>query len=206
MAEILIHTDPLSPYGWTATLSAAEKGVSYEVVPVDPATHRRLHPFGKMPVLQHGQRIVYESLAVVNYIDRMFAGPALQPADPVAQTEMLTWISVVNAYCFPTMNGLIKERYAGMYRDTPPDEAVIAGFVEPLAHQIALIDAAVSAHSYLVGDAFSLADAFLMPHLQLAASTPEGVAAIAQSPAVSAWLERMRARPSVEATSPYKFG
>lgn len=196
----------MSPYGWTATLTAAEKGVSYEIVPIDPETHRKLHPFNKMPVLRHGDQIVYETLAVVNYIDRVFPGPALQPADPVAHTQMLTWISVVNAYCFPTMNGLIKERYAGMYRATPPDEAVIAGFVEPLAHQVGLIDAAVSAHAYLVGDAFSLADAFLLPHLQLAVSTPEGSAAVAAAPAVGRWLERMQARPSFASTSPYKFG
>lgn len=204
MSTLILHTDPLSPYGWTAALIATEKGVSYDLHPVDTTqpAHRRLHPFGKMPVLQHGEILVYETLAIAHYIDRAFAGPALQPVDHLAQTHVLRWISIVNSYIFPVMNGLIKERMAPVWRDTPVDEEALASFRAPLAEQLALIDETVSAHRFLAGDKLTLADAFLLPHLHYASLTPEGAEALAETPAALAWLEQMRGRPSFAATNP----
>jgi glutathione S-transferase len=204
--KVVIHTDVLSPFGWAARLAAAEKGLDVEVRPVDltsPA-HRRLHPFGKMPVLQHGDIVVYETLAIAHYIDRAFAGPALQPLEPLAQSEMLRWISIVCAYVQPVMNGIVKERSSGSWRaDPPPDEAVIAALVEPLRMQVALIEQALGAHAFLVGDHYTLADAFLTPQVQFVGFTPEGAAALGAAPATRAWLERMRQRPSFAATNPF---
>jgi len=204
MSGIVIHTDVLSPYGWTARMIAAEKGVPHEVAPVNTASpeHLKLHPFGKMPVMRHGEVVVFETLAIAHYIDRAFAGPALQPVDVLGQTAMLNWISVVNGYVFPVMNWLIKERIAGLWRDTPPDEAALAAIQEPLDMQVGLIEAAVSAHPFLVGERLTLADCFLVTHLHYAATTPEGGAALAKAPATARWLDQMRARPAFTATSP----
>ena len=207
MAEIVIHTVSMSPYGWTARILAAEKGVAFATVHADVAApgYERLHPFLKMPVLTHGEIVVYESLAIAHYIDRAFDGPALQPLDALGQAEALTWVSVVNAYLFPTLNGLVKQRFA-MATGGEADEATLAALRAPLAGQIALIERAVSTHPFLVGDAFTIADAFLMPQLHYATFTPEGAGALAAAPATQAWLERMRAQPSIAATNPLGGG
>ncbi|WP_374573427.1 glutathione S-transferase family protein [Phenylobacterium sp.] len=205
MTPLVIHTHPLSPYGWGARLICAEKGVPHTLQPVWDASapeHRKLHPFGKVPVLQHGEVIIYESLAIAHYVARAFEGPALEPIDYLGQAHMLRWMSIVNGYCFPTMNGLIKERLADMIRGTPPDPAVLAACRQAMGEQLALIEEALSAHPFLVGEHLTLADPFLLPHLHFAAQTPEGADALAQAPATQAWLERMRARPSFAATSP----
>ncbi|MFD1189939.1 glutathione S-transferase family protein [Phenylobacterium conjunctum] len=205
MSTIVLHTDARSPYGWACALIADEKGVPFEIVGVDVASpaHRRLHPFGKMPVLQHGEVIVYEALAIAHYIDRAFAGPVLQPLDPLNQARMLTAMSVVSAYCFPTMNGLIKERTAGLWRDTPTDPAVVESFVAPLTLQLEIFEESLSRHPFLVGEHLSLADLFLLPHLHLASATPEGATALGHAPSTAAWLAHMRARPSFDRTNPY---
>ena len=59
-----------------------------------------------------------------------------------------------------------------------------------------LIDDALTTNRFLVGNAFTIADSFLLPHLLFFGRTPEGEALLSKSPGAAAWLERMRARPS----------
>ena len=207
MAEVVIHTVSMSPYGWTARMLAAEKGLAFDTVHADVADpgYGRLHPFRKMPVLTHGDIVVYETLAIAHYIDRAFEGPPLQPSDVLGQTRMLQWVSVVNAYLFATLNGLVKHRFAqatGGVAEAAPLPTLVAA----LPAQLALVEAAVADHPFLAGDAFSIADAVLAPQLHYATFTPEGLEALAAAPATAAWLDRMRARPSVAATNPLGGG
>src|ERR1044071_1725238 len=74
MAELAFHSMPDSAYLWTAMHVADEKSVCYEFFPLTYRSpeHLRLHPFGKMPVLQHGDTFLYETLAITHYIDTAF--------------------------------------------------------------------------------------------------------------------------------------
>ncbi|HEV2365580.1 MAG TPA: glutathione S-transferase family protein [Caulobacteraceae bacterium] len=204
MAEVVIHSRLLSPYGWTSQLVAAEKGIDYRVAEAVPASpeHRALHPFAKVPVLEHGEVVIFETLAICHYLDRRFPGPALQPVDCLGQARMLSWISAYNAYVFPPLNLLVKERYAASFRGEEPDAEAIANLTAALDLPMATIETALERHSFLVGEHFTLADAFLLPMLHIAAFGPEFSEALAARPAARAWLGRVRARPSFAATNP----
>src|SRR5476649_1685029 len=129
MAQITFHSMADSAYLWTAMHVAGEKGVSYEFVPLlyRLPEHLKLHPFGKMPVFQHGEHFLYETAAIAHYIDRAFDGPPLQPADPLGQAHVLRWVSIVNAYVFPTMNRFVKERLVRPAWGAASDEAFLVG-------------------------------------------------------------------------------
>ncbi len=204
-AAVIIHTDYWSPYGWTARHVATEKGVGFSVATVARASQgiRSLHPFGKMPVLTHGDVTIYETLAIAHYLDRGFAGPPLQPNDCLAQSQVLTWISVVNAYVFPLLNALVKQRTFSSLGGGKPDEAALAEMRAPLAMQLGLIEEAALSHRFLVGNDLTIADSFLLPILHFAAFTPEGAEALEAAPSTRRWLERMRERPSFAATEPF---
>ena len=203
MADVTFHSIPESSYLWTAMHVADEKGVSHELrnFEIGSPEHLKLHPFGKMPVLQHGDVVLYESLAIAHYLDRAFDGPALQPDDALGQTQVLRWISIVNAYVFPVMNRFMKERIVRPAWGVEPDEAFIQSSREPLTLQVRLIAEAVSDGGYLAGERLTLADSFLLPNLLFFALTPEGRYLLDRSPGVRGWLERMKARPSY-ASSP----
>jgi|SRR5579871_1340028 len=198
MAQIKFHSMADSAYLWTAMHVADEKGVTYEFVPLlyRSPEHFNLHPFGKMPVFQHGEHLLYETLAIAHYIDRAFDGPPLQPADPLGQAHMLRWISIVNAYIFPVMNKFMKERLVKQAWGFEADKEFLASAGEPLALHVKLIDEAVSKGGFLVGDALSMADSFLLPQFLFFGITPEGKALIEKAPGAKAWLARMRERPS----------
>jgi glutathione S-transferase len=198
MAELTFHSMPDSAYLWTAMHVADEKGVAYNFVPLTYRSpeHLRLHPFGKMPVLQHGDSFLYETLAIAHYIDVGFDGPSLRPASALGQAHMLRWISIINAYVFPTMNRFTKERLVRPAWGFEPDQAFIESAKEPLTLQMHLIDEAVAKTAYLVGDERTLADSFLLPHLLFFGRTPEGAALLAKAHNANSWLSRMCARPS----------
>lgn len=206
MSVIVFHSQSPSVYLWTASLVAAEKGVPWAVNVIDPGTpgHRRLHPFAKSPVLQHGAIFLYETAAIAHYIDGAFEGPALQPAGVLEQAECLRWVSLVNAYMFSTMtNGLAKQRLLVPMQGGEPDEALIAAAATQFADQLALIERELRRHDFLAANDLTLADCFLFPHLHLAGMTPEGAAALGRASRATQWLERMRSRPSFAATDQF---
>ena len=202
MATITFHSMADSAYLWTAMHAADEKGVDYEQVHLvlGSPEHLAMNPFGKMPVMQHGEVVLYETLAIAHYIDRAFAGPVLEPLEPLGQAHMLRWISIINAYVFPTMNRFVKERLVRPAWGFDADEAFLAAAQAPLALQMREIGRAVEDGGYLAGPRLTLADSFLFPHLLFFTRTPEGAAMTRATPAAARWLERMQARPSYAAS------
>jgi len=198
MAQLIFHSMAESAYLWTAMHVADEKGISYELSPLvyRSPEHLKLHPFGKMPVMQHKDLVLYETLAIAHYIDRAFDGPPLEPADAAAQSEMLRWISIVNSYVFPTMNRFMKERLVRPLWGSEPDREFLASAREPLELQLRLIDEVVGKGGYLVGDSLTLADSFLLPHLLFFTQTPEGGAMVSRAKATQTWLARLCGRAS----------
>jgi glutathione S-transferase len=198
VATINFHSMADSAYLWTAMLAADEKGVDYDLTTLVHGSeeHLRLHPFGKMPVLQHGEVFLYETLAIAHYIDRAFDGPPLQPDDALPQAEMLRWVSIVNSYVFPVMNRFVKERLVRPAWGLGSDQDFLESARKPLQTQMRLVGEAVRAGGYLVGTQLTLADCFLLPHLLFFGHTPEGAALLRQAPDVKSWLSRMTDRPS----------
>jgi len=198
VADLVFHSMPDSAYLWTAMHVADEKGVPYvwKALTYNSPEHLKLHPFGKMPVMQHGDIILYETAAIATYIDKAFEGPLLQPPDALGAADVIRWISIVNSYVFPVMNRFTKERIVRPAWGIEPDQPFIASAREPLAKQMQLIEATLAESSFLVGENITLADSFLLPHLLFFTLTREGAELLARSPSIKAWLDRIRARPS----------
>lgn len=210
MAEVTIVGFPASTYVRTARLALEEKGVSYEMdesVKLRSDELRALHPFGKVPVLRHGDLTLFETSAIVRYVDDAFDGPALQPADPRGRAEMEKWISIYNAYIDPTViRTIVFERVLAPRFGREPDEEKIGKAMPEAQRQISLVEAELGGRDFLAGDTVSMADFFMLPGLYYFYQTPEGGALMAESeaPRLGKWFERMASRPSYGATRPPK--
>jgi len=103
---LTLHGYRPSVYTRVARLALTEKGVVYDQAEVNPfapdppAGYLALHPFNRVPTLVHDGFVLYETGAITRYVDRAFAGPALQPADPRALARMDQIIGIVDAYAY----------------------------------------------------------------------------------------------------------
>ena len=89
------------------------------MTPIDPGTesYRKLHPFAKMPVPEHGQVRLYETLRIVSSADFIAPPPGLTPPDPQTRAEMLMLVSALNACGYEALvMGTINALQQGMWR------------------------------------------------------------------------------------------
>ena len=91
---------------------------------------------------------------------------------------------------------MVKPRF-----DLPVDENVIAEALPKARHCIAEIGRLLDGHTWMAGDAVSLADLLLAPHLALFAEAPEGAQILREHENLKGWLARIEARPSMQATT-----
>lgn len=194
-----------STYTRVVCMVCQEKGVDYVLTetPLRSPELFAIHPLGKMPVLRHGDFVLFESKAIATYLDRVFDGPRLTPADPRPAALVEQWVSFINTVVDRTAIRTYLYCYiVARTADTAPDRAAIDQALPALSEQIAILDQAVATTGHLVGDQFTLADVFLMPILHRLGQAPEGADILARNASLSAYYARHAERPSFLHTDP----
>ncbi len=208
MTEFVIHSVPGSPFGRAVLVALEEKGAAYRLAPVPPGAlrtpeHLARHPFGKVPVLDHAGFRLYESQAILRYLDRVLPQPPLTPAHPQAAARMDQLMNINDWYLFHgastviTFQRVVAPRLMGL---APEEDAIAAAM--PRAHAVFdELARQLSDKPFFVGQSISLADVLLAPQLDFFRETPEWQPLTAKASNLRAWLERMNARPSLAATT-----
>jgi glutathione S-transferase len=208
MSQFIVHSIPGSPYGRAVLATLVEKGASYRMSPVAPGTlkaepHTLRHPFGRVPVLEHDGFMLYETQAIVRYLDRVASGPALTPTDAKAIARMDQVMNVCDWYLFQGVGSVIAfQRIVGpKLLGLQTDEAAIAQAM-PKAHTVFHELARLLGDStWFAGDRLSLADLMIAPQLDFFAQTPEWAPLSANAPNLVAWLGRMNERACMKQTT-----
>lgn len=205
MPELQVIGTPHSNFTWTTRIVCVEKGAPYVHVPLRPHTPdvERISPFGLIPVMRHGDVQVFEARAICTYIDRIFPGPSLIPSEPVKAALTEQWVSAVTT----SVDRLFMRQYVLKHAtpgtlDGKPDRAAIDAALSLMPTQFSMLDRAVGATGYLVGDAFSLADAYLMPILFFMTKLPESAEMLSNLKSLRSYFERHFSRASVRDTAP----
>jgi glutathione S-transferase len=194
-----------STYVWGARMVCEEKSIRYDLTEAGPRSPEAfaIHPFGKIPVMRHGDFQLCESKAIATYLDLSFPGPKLIPADPrhAALTEQ--WVSLVNTRMDATMIRTYLFAYIFPKTDDgKPDRKAIDAVTPAVQEEIDLLDRAVAKGGFLAGDSFTYADINLMPILFRVQQLPEGAAAVAAAKPLADYYQRLAARPSFQNTVP----
>ena len=184
----------LCPFVQRSVITLIEKGVDYEIAYIDLAQPPRwfldLSPFGKVPVLEAGDEVLFESAVINEYLDEMNP-PSLHPAEPLRKAINRAWIEFGSA--------LIMDQYRMFIAE---DETVFAANREEVLIKLRQLEARLDAVPYFNGEAFSLVDAAFAPaFLRFDVLEQWHVLDLFEGlPKTQAWSRELLARPSTRAS------
>ena len=208
MTKFIVHSIPGSPFGRAVLATLEEKGAAYALSPVGPAgfktePHISRHPFGRVPVLDHGDFRLYETQAILRYLDRVLPTPPLTPSDPKAAGRMDQLMNISDWYLFQGCGSVIGfQRVVGpKLMGLTPDEGAIAAAMPKARQVFAELSRLLGDQAWLAGETFTLADLMIAPQLDFFSMTPEWGPLTAEAPNLVTWLGRVNARQSFKVTT-----
>ncbi|MCY1044005.1 glutathione S-transferase family protein [Corallococcus sp. bb12-1] len=153
--------------------------------------HIARQPFGVVPVLETDDGFqMYESRAIIRYLDRTLPGTSLTPTDAKAYALMEQYMSVESSYFSPAAMKVVMERFRGTN-----DEANIAKGREGMKKPLEVINAVLAKQPFLAGNDFTLAEVTWAPYVDYVIAVGEQ-AVLGEYKNVMAWWERVSSRPS----------
>jgi glutathione S-transferase len=183
---------------------AHEVGVPLDLVTVDifkgearaPAMLAK-NPNGKLPILEDGDFVLWESTAMLAYIAAKAGRADLAPATPRERAEVDRWTSWLGAHFGPAIRKVAYERIVKkLVGRGAPDEAVVKAGIAEFAVTASVLEQSLGTKEYLCGP-LTIADFDVAPYAALAGSCGLD---FEPYPKAKAWLGRMAARDSVKKT------
>jgi glutathione S-transferase len=185
--KVLVVADELGvPY------ERIDAGMQYGVV--DTPEYRKLNPNGRVPTIEDGDYVLWESHAICRYLSMQYGGEAIYPADPKARASVDRWMDWLLATVVPVDVPV----FWGTIR-TPPekqDKAAIAENVKKLSGVFQILEERLAGRSYLEGNRVTLADLLLGIFVYRYLNNP--FIERPSQPNLVAWCERLRVRPSYQ--------
>jgi len=229
----LYHWEPNANSG-KPMLALMEKGVAFNSHYLDLLKfdqHRpeylAVNPQGTIPAMVHGDRVLTESTAMMEYVDEAFPGPKLMPADPRDRWRVRWWMKLMDQWLGPSFSMIGWSVFVGpAVRSRDPAElkaaveriplperrvawskAISGNFgAEEMAESrrrvalgIRMLEDALARRAWLASDEFSLAD---INGFNLAYALPLAQPALSNddlTPNILRWLRTIYTRPATRA-------
>jgi glutathione S-transferase len=190
-ATLKLISHKLCPYVQRAVIALTEKGVGFERIDIDlankPDWFLAISPLGKTPVLQVGDKAIFESAVILEYLEETQPKP-LHPADALMRAEHRAWIE---------FGSTVLNDIAGFY--AAPDEATFKVKTSQLERRLARLEERAAASPWFEGESFSLVDAVFGPVFRYFDVFDEiaDFGILARKPKLTRWRKALAARPSV---------
>jgi glutathione S-transferase len=199
-----LYQFPFSPNCQKVVAVAHEVGTPLELATVDlfkgeartPAMLAK-NPNGKLPILEDGDFVLWESRAMLPYIAAKAGRADLAPTTARERAEVDRWTAWGGAHFAPAIRKVAFERIVKKLGGLgAPDEAAVKAGMEEFAVTANVLEQSLGSKEYVCGR-LTIADFDLAPYAALTASCGLDLGAY---PRASAWLGRMLARDSMKTT------
>lgn len=211
-----LHLISGSPYCWTALLALEHKGLEYEARILEASKgdqktpeFLKLNPHGQVPVLEDGDTVMYETLAILAYLDKKYPDPPL--FGTTAEDTGRIWRTALEleSQVVPSLSKLVRLFFRGQAKDRP--EAVQEAATDARTQLQALEDRLATAQDE-GKHPMSAADYVFFPHLgRLVRAAGRDDATDfnlnilpleTHYPALGRWMKRIEAMPGYDRTYP----
>ncbi len=229
----LYHWEPNANSG-KPILTLKEKGVPFVSRFIDMTKfehhapeYLEINPLGVIPAATHGDRKLYESTAIMEYIDDAFDGPPLRPADPHSRWRMRWWMKFIDEYWAPSISmgawaqgrvrpqmsteddEELKKRIAAIPQKERQESwtkatygAFKPGELEESARKakygVMLMERQLANHTWLAGADYSLADINAFNSAYFLPTRPTSGVSDEHTPMFMEWLRRIYERPATK--------
>lgn len=194
-----LYDYPDCPYAQKVRVVLAEKEISYEGVLVDlrkqeqkSAEFLHLNPYGKVPVFEDEDLIVYDSTLINEYLEDEYPLPALMPEDSAGKARVRQLEDYSDTSFLPRTSLVLTEL---VKPEGDRDLERAKRYQGEIARSLAWLDSSLEGREYLVGS-FSLADVAFVPGVLILSRL--GIELDPRWRNLSEWIGRLRARPSVQ--------
>jgi glutathione S-transferase len=191
MSDLTLVSYDLCPYVQRAAIALAEKGVPFRRVDVDladkPSWFRAISPLGKVPLLRVGDDVLFESAAIVEYLEETNAHP-LHPAAPLERAKHRAWMEFGSS--------VLADIWV---IETTPDRAAFVAKRDVLKDKFKRIEGTLTRGPHFAGARFSLVDVVFAPVFRYFETFERFVdlGLFEAVPKVSTWRAALAKRPSV---------
>jgi glutathione S-transferase len=199
MAIILYDAVPSSNSD-RVKIALHEKGLAYERITLNLARKDqkrpeflKLNPYGKVPVIDDGGRVLFESCIINEYLDEKYPAPPLMPKDPYRRGRGRVLIDYALNYLHEPYWALRGEM---LKPQTERNADILEDTRRTLRDRLRYLEDALADKPYFLGE-FSLCDIALAPRF-LRMET-YGALPASELPRLGAWLKQIKERPSVRA-------
>jgi glutathione S-transferase len=199
---IRLHYHPLSTYSRRVCIALLEKQIPHELIVVDMAARKHrdpaylaLNPYGRVPTMQTDDFVLYESTAILNYLEAMYPQNPLAPADPRERALVDMHVKLCDIQMARQTGAIIfPKRFLPQERW---DEKVMAQARSEIESHLGILERELTGEQYLVAGRYTLVEVCYTPFVQFLA-----LMQITPPPAVARWVGQMLARPSAVQTAP----
>lgn len=201
MSTHTIYAFPMPTFNILKVLLTAEElAADYRVVMLDamaaehrePA-HRARHPLGKVPVLEHGDVVLFESLAIARYLDAVH-DHRLGSQDVATQARIDQWADFIVNHVGRAVGALYLEEYLKpRFRGQSADADAVANAHKQLGRELPVLNDALEANAFLGSDNYSLADVVALSYCLDSAKLSFG---FDNYPALARWFAAASQRQS----------
>jgi glutathione S-transferase len=198
-----LYHHPFSTYSRRVRIALLEKQIDMELIEVDLASRANraepylsLNPYGRVPTLVDDDLVLYESTAILDYLEAKYPQPyPLVPGDIKQRALVAMHMKLCDLQMSRPAGVIVFSKRFIPEAAWRLEEMAKAG--REIEKHLAILDKALAGKEYLASGRYTLADLCYVPFLEflplMALETPANV---------NAWSERLLSRPSSVATKP----
>ncbi len=206
-----------SPYSWSVLLTLEVKELQYKstLIELFKGENRtpeflKMNPRGKVPVLRDGDYFIYESLAIISYLDRKFMQESLFGETPEQAAQIMKMISEYQSYIAPHVGEIMSLVF--WRNDLLKNIDQLTNIRQNLHDELNQLELYLDGNNWVIGNNISAADICIFPFMQILLraeskikrSIPDFDLLLLDKsfPSISKWLKMLETLPGYEKTYP----